>query len=203
MSERKAGAARVGGGREAVLSAALQNFYKYGYHGTSMRNIATDADMTVASIYHHFESKQEILQEIMVRILSDLMSQTRTALMAADDSPRNQLEALVFAWIVFHANRQTEAFVGSTEVRSLDPEGRRLVVALRDEQERMFREVIDRGAREGQFETAFPKEATRAVINMGSSVSSWYDSKGDLSPQQLAEMYVTMALGTVQATDVE
>ena len=138
MSERKPGATRVGGGREAVLSAALQNFYKYGYHGTSMRNIATDADMTVASIYHHFESKQEILQEIMVRILSDLMSHTRTVVMAADDTPRGQLEALVFAWIVFHANRQTEAFVGSTEVRSLDPEGRRLVVALRDEQERML-----------------------------------------------------------------
>ena len=34
MSERKPGATRVGGGREAVLSAALQNFYKYGYHGT-------------------------------------------------------------------------------------------------------------------------------------------------------------------------
>jgi AcrR family transcriptional regulator len=202
MSDRKAGATRVGGGREAVLVAAQRNFSRFGYHGTSMRSIANDADMTVASIYHHFESKQEILQELMVRILSDLMSQTRAALMAADESPRHQLEALVFAWIVFHANRQQEAFVGSTEVRSLDPEGRRLVVALRDEQERMFREVIDRGARTGEFATAFPREATRAVINMGSSVASWYDAKGDLSPAQLAERYVALALGTVQAREV-
>ena len=197
MSEsRKAGSR---GGKEAVLTSAVANFQRLGYHGTSMRDIARDSDMTVASIYHHFASKQEILFDIMVQVLSDLILKTRNALKSSEDSPRNQLEAMVTAWILFHVSRQAEAFIGSTEIRSLDSQGRRFVVALRDEQEHMFRDVINRGASDGSFATSYPREATRAIINMGSSVSAWFDPKGDLSPAELAERYVTLALGTVEA----
>jgi AcrR family transcriptional regulator len=191
--------ARSRGGKEAVLASAVSNFQLLGYHGTSMRDIARDSNMTVASIYHHFASKQEILFDIMVQVLSDLILKTRTALKSTDSAPRNQLEAMVTAWILFHVSRQAEAFIGSTEIRSLDPQGRRFVVALRDEQEHMFRDVINRGVFEGSFATPYPREATRAIINMGSSVSAWFDPNGDLSPEALAERYVTLALGTVEA----
>lgn len=37
-----------------------------------MRSIAHGAEIAVASIYHHhFPSKQRILQDIMIRVLSD------------------------------------------------------------------------------------------------------------------------------------
>ena len=56
-------------GRDAILSSAMSLFTERGYFGTTMRDIAKGADMTVASIYHHFASKQIILQEMMVSIL--------------------------------------------------------------------------------------------------------------------------------------
>lgn len=185
-------------GKEAVLSSAISNFYALGFHGTSMRDIAKDSGMTVASIYHHFASKQEILQEIMITVMSDLMTSTRAALMVAESSPHHQLRALVDSWIVFHATRQADAFVASTEIRSLNPSGRKLVVALRDEQEHMFRDVITNGVKDGSFKTIYPTEATRAVLNMGASVASWYDPRGSLSPGDLANRYVALAFGTVR-----
>ena len=100
---------------------------------------------------------------------------------------------------MFHTTRQAEAFVGSTELRSLDPEGRTTVVALRDQQELVFRTVIERGQALGEFRTAYPREATRAIVNMGSSVASWYDASGELSPQELADRYIALALATVEA----
>ena len=199
MADPQSKLIRGRGGRESVRSASVQNFYHLGFHGTSMRQIAQDSNMTVASIYHHYESKQAILQDIMSGVLSDLMSQTRTALLGADATARHQLTAIVNAWILFHATRQAEAFVGSTELRSLDSAGRRLVVALRDEQEHMFRDVVVGGVDAGEFATAYPLEATRAIINMGSSVASWFDTRGSLTPQQLADRYVSLALGTVRA----
>jgi len=185
-------------GKEAVLSSAISNFYALGFHGTSMRDIAKGSGMTVASIYHHFSSKQEILHEIMITVMSDLMSSTRAALMAAGSSPHDQLRALVNSWILFHATRQADAFVASTEIRSLNPSGRKLVVALRDEQEHMFRDVIANGVQDGSFKTIYPTEATRAVLNMGASVASWYDPRGSLSPSDLASRYVELAFGTVR-----
>ena len=186
---------RPRGGKDAIVAVATIRFQRLGYHGTSMRDLARDCEITVASIYHHFASKQDII----LRALNDLISETTAAVEAADDSPREQLAALVNAWILFHTTRQAEAFVGSTELRSLDPQGREVIVALRDRQEAIFRDVIERGHALGTFQTAFPREATRAIVNMGYSVASWYDPRGELSPQALADRYATLALATVEA----
>lgn len=185
------------GGKNVILDAAIDNFQRFGYHGTSVRDIARDADITVASIYHHFPSKQHMLQDIMVRVLSDVISLTREALMRAGSSPAEQMGAVMRAWIIFHTTRRPEALIGASEIRSLDKVGRRLVVALRDEQERMFRDIVDRGVAEGEFTTPFPREAVRAIINMGYSVASWYRPGGDLSAAEMADRYAVLALHTL------
>lgn len=195
---RAAKGTTVGAGRQAILDSALRNMNERGYHGTSMRDIARDADITVASIYHHFQSKQEILQDIMTRALHDAIAMTRGALLRAGGTSSEQLKAVVRAWIMFHTTRQADALVGATELRSLDYEGRRLVVALRDEQESIFRDVIDRGVEDGVFATALPRDAARAIIHMGQSVCTWWRSDGPMKPEELAERYAELALAMVQ-----
>ena len=195
MAERAR--AQVRGGRDVVVAAAVDNFQRLGYHGTSMRDIAASAGITVASIYHHFPSKQLILQDIMVGVLSDVIAMTRSALLAAGPGPDERLAAVVRAWITFHTTRRAEALIGASEIRSLDDAGRRIVVALRDEQEHMFRDVVDRGVAEDTFVTPYPREAVRAIVTMGSSVATWYHEGGSLAPVELAERYATLALGMV------
>jgi AcrR family transcriptional regulator len=184
-------------GRDIILAAAVKNFNTRGYHGTSMRDIGADAGMTAPSIYHHFASKQLILQDIMVRALQTVISETREAVLAAGPSAEDQLRAIVKAWIRFHTQHQPEALVGASELRSLDREGRRLVVALRDEQEALFRAIIDRGVAGGEFGTQFGHEVARAVIAMGYAVSTWYRPDGPLSTVDLETRYADMALGMV------
>jgi AcrR family transcriptional regulator len=189
---------RTRGGKEVVLKAAIANFTELGYHGTSMRDIARDAGVTVASIYHHYPSKQEILAEIMAKTLSDVIASTRNALMGAGSSASDQLCAVVRAWVEFHTTRQAEALIGASELRSLEAGGRKLIVALRDEQEGLFRDVIERGAELGEFATPYPREAARAVINMGRSVATWYRPDGGVTSDQMAERYAELALATVR-----
>lgn len=188
----------VTGGRQVVLDAALLNFNDRGYHGTSMRDIARDADMKVASIYHHFGSKQQILQEIMRRVLQDSLAVTRRAILRAQGGPEAQLRELVRAWVVFHATRRHDALVGASELRSLDPLGRELVVALRAEQKGLFAEVVARGVDEGVFTVAFPDEAVRGIAGMGQSVCTWWHPGGPLDADELAERYVELALKLVR-----
>lgn len=194
--------ARVRGGKEPILRAAIDNFQRFGYHGTAMRDIARDAQVTVASIYHHYPSKQEILQQIMVAVLSDSISLTRAAVKRAGESATDQLVAIMRAWVLFHTRRRSEAMIGASEIRSLEAGSRRLVVTLRDEQERIFREVIERGVESGEFETAYPHEATWAVITMGNTVATFFRPSGPLKPEQLADIYADLALGTVRTRRV-
>jgi AcrR family transcriptional regulator len=162
-----------------------------------VREIAADGQVTVVGLYHHFQSKQNLLREIMVEALEDVLHRTRTVVAGAGDDPREQLRALMIAWVLFHTRRQPEALIGSSELRSLEPEPRLQVVALRDEQEALFRRVIEDGRATGVFTTPYPTDGARAIIAMGYTNATWFRSSGPLTADELAERYAVMALQLV------
>lgn len=53
--------------REAIIDASFQLFTEKGYHGTSMRDIATRAGITAGSIYNHFTDKEQIIQKVLLK----------------------------------------------------------------------------------------------------------------------------------------
>lgn len=48
--------------REAILAAAFTQFGRYGFRRTSMEDIAKEAGTSRASLYSHFENKEEIFR---------------------------------------------------------------------------------------------------------------------------------------------
>ncbi|MBM7365811.1 TetR/AcrR family transcriptional regulator [Gordonia hydrophobica] len=192
---------RDGSGRIVVVDAAISCFTERGYHATTMRDIASGAGITVASIYHYYASKQEILQDIMTTTMKATIELTRDAVLDAGSSPADQLSAAMYAWVIFHTTRQPEALIGASELRSLEDDGFQTVTSLRHEQEIIFRSVIERGVRVGDFHTAHPGEAARAALAMGANISSWYRADTKLSPEELADRYCALILGTVRASD--
>jgi AcrR family transcriptional regulator len=51
----------------AIVQAAYRLFIQKGYHGTSMRQIAREANLAVASLYNHFQSKEQIFLAVLER----------------------------------------------------------------------------------------------------------------------------------------
>jgi AcrR family transcriptional regulator len=179
-----------------IKRAALSAFCEHGYHGTSVRGIAAGAGISVPGLYHHFPAKADILFELMSRTMDDLISETEAAL-AANDEPTAQLRAVVRAHVLFHTDRREESFVGNTELRSLNHERRAAIVEKRDHQQRLFDRVVLAGAEQGFFTTPRPKEASRAIVTMCTSVASWYQKSGPLTPAEIADTYGDLALATV------
>lgn len=185
--------------RQLIVESAVRQMGERGYHGTSMRDIAEGAQITVASIYHHFASKQAILQHIMVGALEDTIAMTRGAVLRAGARPLDQLQAIMRVWTVFHATSRDQAIVTATELRSLDTEGRRVVITLRDQQEQIFREVVQYGVDEGVFLTKLPTDATRWIISTGQQASTWFRPDGPLTAAELADRYAILAAAIVEA----
>lgn len=52
--------------RMQIEDAAVELFMEYGYHATSMRQIAERAELALGGIYNHFKSKEEIFEAIIV-----------------------------------------------------------------------------------------------------------------------------------------
>jgi AcrR family transcriptional regulator len=51
--------------RERVLRAAERSFIASGFHGARMAQIAKEAQMSPGHIYHYFESKEQIIAEMI------------------------------------------------------------------------------------------------------------------------------------------
>ena len=56
--------------RESILQAARELFRKYGYHKTSVNEIAKKAKIAKATIYKYFESKEVLLHVILMDYIS-------------------------------------------------------------------------------------------------------------------------------------
>lgn len=183
-----------------VLASALTAFAEQGYHGTSIRDIAAGAGLSVAGLYHHYRSKQDILMALMVAVMADLLGRTRAALAgAADASAAARFDALVDALLRFHLERQAEAFVASSEIRSLDAGNRETYVALRDEQQRMISDVVGEAAAEGAFDVPHVEDASRAVATLCVGVATWYHPDGALLPDEVVERHLVLARRLVGA----
>ncbi|PJK28961.1 TetR family transcriptional regulator [Minwuia thermotolerans] len=195
-------AAAEGEGRDGaamILNAALEVFVRDGFHGTSIRTIAKEAGVSIALIYYHFPSKEEILRTLMLKVTNDLRDELVAARAAAGPNPVDQMAALVRAHVRLHTARQAESFVGNTELRSLGPDALAEAMAARDAVSALYKEVIAAGLADGSFRCEAPAEANLAILTMCTSVAGWYRQGGPRSPDDLAGIYVGFALAILGA----
>lgn len=180
-----------------VLRGALRCFALHGYHGTTIRMIAAESQLSVAGVYHHYPSKHAILVAVMSQAMEELWQRSSAADSAAQDGPVERFINIVTCLLEFHTQRRDEAFIALTEIRSLGSEARAAHIAKRDRQQRLVEAVVEEGVAAGVFSTDHPRDASGAVVTMCTSVSDWYRPDGGLSSSELAARYCGIALAAV------
>ncbi len=65
--------ARGGGKREEVLSAALELMAERGIKGASLRELARRVGLSQPSLYHYFESKRDLIAQLVERYTAPAM----------------------------------------------------------------------------------------------------------------------------------
>jgi AcrR family transcriptional regulator len=183
--------------RDQILLAALNCFLEKGYHGTTVRDIATRSNLSVPGLYHHFSSKMVMLEELMDETMDDLVSDVRGALELARPDPVPRFEAVVESHVRFHCVRIEESFLGNSELRSLPEVARKRLVKKRDEVQACFEVPIREGIEAELFDVARPHEAARALASMCVAVAAWYHRGGELSPDDVVAMYRDFGLQLV------
>lgn len=181
---------------DPALRGALGSFVAYGYHGATMRAIAERANLSVAGIYHYYQSKQDILVALLDLTMDDLLTRSAAAREQGRD-PVERFTLLVECLALVHTHRRELAFVGASEMRSLAPVHRHRVAALRIEQQRMIDKEVADGVAAGLFTTSRPHEAARAVVTLCTALPQWFREDGPASAEEVAKQYVEFALSLV------
>ena len=184
--------------REAIHAAAIELFADRGYHATSMRALASAAEVQPAAIYHWYPSKEAIL----VQLQDDFMDQLTERVAAAigrHTSPALKLAAAVREHVVFHGLHRLEAFVTDSEIRALGTEARSALIARRDAYEEVFGGLIEAGIADGSLRCSQPSVATYAILLECTGVALWFDPDGPLSLDRVAAVHVELVLGSLGA----
>jgi AcrR family transcriptional regulator len=179
---------------EQILLAALECFVEKGYHGTSVRDIAKRANISVPGLYHHFPSKMVLLERLMEQTMDALIAQTERALSGARMDPIDRFCAVLTAHVRFHCERPEESFVGNSELRSLAGELRQTIMEKRDRQQGFFDQVVKEGIEAGVFEPENEHMPALALASMCTAVSMWYRRDGPLAPEDIVSIYRDLGL---------
>lgn len=185
---------RTGGGTlDKIAEEALGLFYAKGYHATSIRDIATAADVATSTLFHHYASKEDILARIMMQSLAETTERVRQADQSATDAP-SRMRAVVTALVLAHTELQRESFVNNAELRSLGPALAKEVVASRRALGETVAAIVAEGVEAGDFHVERPEEAATAIITMVTAVASWFRQSGPRSADDVAHSYADYAM---------
>jgi TetR/AcrR family transcriptional regulator, cholesterol catabolism regulator len=177
-----------------MYRTVAQIFRDRGFDATSVSDIARALGLTKAGLYHHFESKEALLFEIMMFGLDKVRDEVIVPVRAIRD-PEERLRQLILR----HGRIITR---GQGAVAHLGDEIRALPAAARRQIENRMRiyfdlvrdTLVDLQA-EGRLRDVDPTVATFSLIGMILWLPRWFRQDGRLTQEQVARELAALALG--------
>jgi AcrR family transcriptional regulator len=178
--------------RERIIAAATELFIAHGYQGTGIQQLSKAAGLSRGALYHHIESKEELLFEISLSLLRPVTESART-IADRDIEPEGKFRMLAQELVMHHAEHGDAWSVVLREAYLLSPDHYSIVIAARDEYEAVWTAIMDEGTEKGTWRKVDPVEI-RGILGMMNSSARWMKPRGVLSPEQIATRYVDLIL---------
>ena len=181
--------------REELLSIAAELFAERGLRATTVRDIADAAGILSGSLYHHFASKEAIVDEILRGFLDALFGEYRR-IVGSGLGPRATLEALVRAsFEAIHRDRN-EVAIYQDELKHLRGNPRFDYLRERNTEFReMWTDVLRRGMESGDFRGDLDVRLTYRFLRDTVWVAvRWYRPDYDNDHAAIADQYLNIVL---------
>jgi AcrR family transcriptional regulator len=178
-----------------VRAAARLHFAKSGYEAASMRDIAAEAGINIATLYFYCSTKEQLLFDVLQEAMVELLTGFRAALAGAGPSWTEKLTVAIEFHVKFFAERGFGTTIGVADLQRLTEQHRAEHFASRREYDREFKDIIQAGIETGEFRPLDAKLVTFGIMGIGLSSGRWYRADGPLSLDEIAAQYVDMILG--------
>jgi AcrR family transcriptional regulator len=178
------------------MRTAIGLMGEHGYEGTSTRDIANEAGVTVAALYYHFPSKLDLLREFLHEAHDVVLGRLEREIRAAGDSPRARLDAAVSTLIASNLHdewAQLAAQVAWREHGRLEDPDRRAIADKRERMIDLIERVIVEGVQAGEFSTSDPRQVAQAVLTLCISVIESFPEQGQ-NMQTVIELHQRFAV---------
>jgi AcrR family transcriptional regulator len=182
--------------RDRILEEAVKLFYERGFSGTTLDDIAGKLGVTKPFIYTHFRSKVELLEAICRPTIEMSLAAIEDAA-EQGGTPEERLYSGVINFTGVVLQRQANIAVYFREEKNLSEAGLVEINGLRKRFDRLLSDLLDEGAKAGNFSVADVRVAALAIGGMVSWAYTWYQPGGRLSIDDVGQKMAQLALEMV------
>jgi AcrR family transcriptional regulator len=186
--------------RQEILRTAARLFQQRGYDATSMNDVAAALKLSKGGLYHHFQSKDEILFEIMNHAMEMTQERVISPVRNIAD-PLERLRALIRLHIeVVLSPRDREITVMLHENHPLPPALRKRINHRKKEYVHFVEGLIADVQRSRGAKTAVsPRAGAFALLGMINWIYQWYKPEGELQANNLIPQFTELIFGGILA----
>lgn len=190
--------------RGELLGLAATMFAERGLRATTVRDIADAAGILSGSLYHHFSSKEEMVDEILRNFLDWLFARYQR-IIETEANPLARLEGLFMASFDAIEHHHAEVVIYQDEAKRLSGQPRfSYIDDLNVRQRTMWVDVLTEGIEQGCFRPDIDVDLVYRFIRDTTWVSvRWYKPGGPLAAEQVGRQYLAIVLGGISAGNSE
>lgn len=188
MAEQSTAAGETTSRKEMILAAAAEIVAERGFTRTTVRDIGKRIGMLSGSLYHYFDSKEAIADELLNRFWISIL-RAYEEVVNSGASPRETLRGLILAAHQAMADHPAEIQLLQSDWRQL-AEFRNFQEIRKSSTKvsQIWVDVMEKGVAAGEFrEDVDLRLAYRTMMGSIQSLYTWFDPKGPRTHQEIAE----------------
>jgi len=167
--------AQAGGRREEILRIAAQLIAEEGFDQATMRLIAKAAGIQPASLYYHFATKEDILDEVIRGFLADLPGRYRAIIAAGNPARRTLHDLIALGFRASLANATVMAIIIHERKLFARHDRFAYVADTMRAIERLWLGVLEQGVAAGEFRRGLNLPLVlRMILDLAGSAIEWY-----------------------------
>jgi TetR/AcrR family transcriptional regulator, cholesterol catabolism regulator len=184
--------------RDVILERAADLFARQGVAATTVREIADAVGILSGSLYHHFASKDEIVDAIVGSFMDDLVTRYDEVLASTDD-PAQRLRGLVVSSLATVAGHPHATEIYQKDARYLS-EGKAPVAENARLVRRAWIGVLEEGVEAGIFRSDVPVTVIYPLLRDGLWLTArWFKPTKTYGYDELAADYLKVFLDGIGA----
>ncbi len=179
--------------RDELLGIAAELFAERGFRNTTVRDIADAAGILSGSLYHHFDSKEAMVDELLDKFQRQLFA-TYDAIVASDLSARAKVEAVVRASFDAIDQHHCEVAIFQNDAAYLSTFERFAYLEQRSARFRtLWLDLLTDGVTSGDLRADLDIELVYRFIRDTVWVAvRWFRPGGSMSATQVADQYLAI-----------
>ncbi len=183
--------------KQAIVETAAALFATRGFNGASVADIAQRGKISKSLIYHYYQSKEDVLYDVMISHVRALEAAARETV-AGTSAPDRKLRELTHRFMALYVGAADRHKVLLNDLDHLPKARRAEIVAV----QRGLIEIVQKLLVE--IEPTLRKKSgasfAAAMLYFGTInwTHTWFDPRGPVSAGALAEMAVDLTLGGVK-----